>query len=56
MFFRSKQTSDPINIVPRKFLDAALRTKNLRIFFSVYTYFIHKNMRLRSSEDFLKSN
>lgn len=42
-------------IPARKFLDAAWKTDNKMTIYSVYTFFITRNQRLRNSTEFLKS-
>lgn len=51
----SKQFTNPDTIPARKFLDAALRSEDKMIFYSVYNYFIARNNRMRGTNDFAKS-
>lgn len=51
----SKQFTNPDTIPARKFLDAALRSEDKMIFYSVYNFFKARNNRLRGSNDFAKS-
>lgn len=39
----------------RKYLEAALRTKNHIMFYTVYNYFQQQNLKTRGSPDFLKN-
>lgn len=39
----------------RKYLEAAVKTDDPIVFYSVYSYFLERNNRLRGSPDFLKS-
>jgi regulator of MON1-CCZ1 complex len=51
----SKQYMNPDTISARKFLDAALKSEDKMIFYSVYNFFIARNNRLRGTNDFAKS-
>ena len=51
-----KQSASPENVSARKYLEAAVKTKDAIIFYSVYSYFVERNVRLRGSPDFMKSN
>lgn len=42
-------------IPARKFLDAAWKSENKMTIYSVYTFFLSRNQRLRNSTEFLKS-
>lgn len=39
----------------RKYLEAAVKTDDPIVFYSVYSFFVERNARLRGSPDFLKS-
>lgn len=39
----------------RKYLEAAVKLNDPIVFYSVYSYFVERNVRLRGSPDFLKS-
>lgn len=39
----------------RKYLEAATKRNDAIVFYSVYSYFVERNVRLRGSPDFLKS-
>lgn len=43
------------NISARKYLEAAKKTNDALVFYSVYTWFRERNVRLRGSPDFSKS-
>lgn len=40
----------------RKYLEAAHKTGDSIVFYSVYSHFVERNARLRGSPDFLDSN
>ena len=51
------QSNDLIeNAVPRKFLEASLRTNNSMLFYSVFTYFQHRNYKLRKNLKFVRGD
>ncbi|CRL06415.1 CLUMA_CG019612, isoform A [Clunio marinus] len=50
----SKQFTNPDFIPARKYLEAALKSDNKMVFYSVYKHFIARNQRLRGNIEFLK--
>lgn len=40
----------------RKYLEAAHKTGDSIVFYSVYSHFVERNARVRGSPDFIKSN
>lgn len=43
-------------ISARKYLEAAAKSNDAVVFYTVYTFFMERNVRLRGSSEFLKSN
>lgn len=51
----AKQLPHPDNIPARKYLEAANKHKESLVFYSVFSFFQQRNVRLRGNPDFLKS-
>jgi regulator of MON1-CCZ1 complex len=51
----AKQYTNTDLIPARKFLEAAWKSEEKMIFYSVYNFFISRNQRLRGNSDFIKS-
>lgn len=43
-------------ISARKYLEAAAKSNDSVVFYTVYNFFVERNVRLRGSPEFLKSN
>lgn len=52
---RMAKSQNNDNIQARKYLEAAQKINDPIIFYTVYHYFQQRNIRLRNSPDFLKS-
>lgn len=51
----AQQYTNPDFIAARKFLDAALKSDDKMVFYTVFNFFVARNQRVRGNVDFLKS-